>query len=736
MSYDPLLYGKDESSGITSVQVTDGSVELFYQNGSSEVRSNKQWILAPEKIDKNWVRLNGNLHYKWGRQFSTREEFNKSANFTKSRGSFCIWDAKESCMINKGITYYKGMKPSDLLVLSFDLETTGLDPTAPDAKILLISNTFRDCYGNKERKLFCYDSYESQAAMLASWARWVSEINPMVITGHNIFGFDLNYMIEMAGNELRIGRNGDALTQNKKESYFRIDQSRGLDYKMVHCYGREIVDTMMLAYKYDAAAKKYDSYRLKQIIEIEGLVKEDREFYDASQIRFNYKDPVEWEKIKRYCEHDADDALALFELMATPYFYMTQMIPKSFQSVVCSATGAQINSMMMRAYLQNKHSLPKATEEVPYEGAISIGNPGIYNNVGKIDVASLYPSIMIQHEVCAPEKDPERHFLGLVKTLTDLRLDYKKRGKTDKVYDDMQNAFKILINSAYGFLGTPGLLFNHPPGAAFITKTGREILTKCMDWSTSKGFKLVNADTDSISYCKDDMAPISGDEFKAHLAEVNSMYPSRIRWEDDGIFPRVCVLKAKNYILWDGKKIKVKGSAIKASTKTVALKEFIGKVTEFLIHEEGVCLEARIKSLYSGLVQEIMQIEDISRWSLRKTISEKVMNGERANESKVRDAIEDTEYVEGDRVRMFYLPDDTLELEENFNGIYNRKRLLKNLHDTAKLFAPVVPNWKELCPNYSLVKALKPLYDLYGIEQEVKNGVQESGPEEEIRANA
>lgn len=713
--FDTLLYGKDETKGVIGVQVSDGSVELFIEeNGKvrSEIRPNKYWLLSPTRIDKNWIKLNGDLHYKYGRQFSTREEFVKHRSWNKKYGVYSIWEPKESCMVNKGITYYKGMKPEDLRVVSFDLETTGLNPEDPNAKVLLISNTSR-INGVKTRKLFAYDEYETQEEMMKAWANWVVSQDPHVLTGHNIMGFDLNYLIHLAGAELTLGRDGSTLVQDDYQAYFRIDQSRGLDYKMVNCYGREIVDTMMLAYKYDAAAKKYDSYRLKRIIEIEGLVKEDREFYDAGQIRFKYKDPVEWAKIKRYCEHDADDALALFEMMATPYFYMTQMIPKSFQSVVCSATGSQINSIMMRAYLQDRHSLPKADESAEYEGAISIGNPGIYDNVGKIDVASLYPSIMIQYEVHAPRKDPNKYFLNLVRTLTDLRLEYKKRGKTEQVYEEMQQAFKILINSAYGFLGTSGLLFNAPEGASFITKTGREILTKTIEWAESKRFKLVNADTDSISYCKSDMSELSEEEFKKHLAEVNSMFPPRIRWEDDGVFKRVVVVKAKNYILYDGEKIKLKGSGIKATTKCVALKEFIGKIIEMLVHNKG-----DLSTMYMEYVHEIMNIKDITRWTARKTVSEKVMTSERANETKVRSAIEDTEYVEGDRVRVFYLPDDTLELEENFKGVYNRKRLLKNLFDTVKGFEPVIPNYKELCPNFSLVRTSKDLYNKYGLVEE------------------
>jgi len=63
--------------------------------------------------------------------------------------------------------------------------------------------------------------------------------------------------------------------------------------------------------------------------------------------------------------------------MSPAIFYFTQLIPKSFQSVVESASGAQLNSLMVRSYMQQGHSIPKATEGADFEGAISFGIPGI-----------------------------------------------------------------------------------------------------------------------------------------------------------------------------------------------------------------------------------------------------------------------------------------------------------------------------------------------------------------------
>jgi DNA polymerase elongation subunit (family B) len=380
----------------------------------------------------------------------------------------------------------------------------------------------------------------------------------------------MNYCAKKAGTELKLGRDGSSLSFRDYESKFRKDGSQFYPYRKIKIYGREIVDTFFLAIRYDVG-RKYPSYGLKAIIDFEGLQVEGRQFYDASKIKDNYKDPEEWEKIKKYAEHDADDSLAVYDLMISPYFYMAQSIPKCFQEIICGAAGSQINSILVRAYLQDGHSIPKKSESEKFEGAISLGNPGVYSHVLKVDVASLYPSIMLQYEICDQEKDPNRYFLKMVQYFTEERLKNKALAKDTgkKEYDDLQAAQKILINSMYGFMGANELNFNSPKKAALVTEKGREILSKGMQWVEDKGYQLVNVDTDSFSYTKG--REVSKKEFDADIEEINTMYPEKIKWEDDGYYKKVIVIKAKNYVLDDGKKVKYKGSAITDQKKEPAL---------------------------------------------------------------------------------------------------------------------------------------------------------------------
>ena len=705
-----LIYGKNQIVNIVSVEPNEDTATLFVQENSGEIGTievpNRYWLLCNKNLDGSFTKLNGNLYYSWGKQFKKRSDLFLFKKQYPKEDFYSVTDPKESLMIKDGYTYFKGMKPSDVSILSFDIETTGINPEDIEAKVLLISNTYRS-NGVTKRKLFSYSDYSSCVEMLLEWANWVREINPSIICGHNIYSFDLKYIATILlknKKTLNLGRDGSALRFETYESKMRIDGTRDLHYNRVRCYGRELIDTMFLSYKYDIG-RKYESYGLKKIISQEGLESKDRVFYDASQIRFKYKDPNEWEKIKDYCLHDADDALKLYDLMIPPFFYMTQSVPKSFQSMIESASGSQINSVMVRSYLQEKHSIPKASTTVEYEGAISFGNPGIYRNVFKVDVASLYPSIMIEYKVHSPQKDPNKNFLNLVQTFTERRLYHKSLAKTDKYHDDMQAAFKIFINSCYGFLGSTGLNFNMPEGAAFITRTGREILSKSIEWAQAKRYKIVNADTDSISFTKEHQEEFSNDDRDIILKEINSLFPSTIKFEDDGLYKCVIVFKAKNYVLYDGYKIKTKGSAIKATTKEPALKEFINRIISAII--EG---KTNYNHIYMEYVKEAADIKDIKRWVTRKTISEKTLNPQRTNEQKIFDIIQNTEYGEGDRIYCFFTSSGELALAENFNGDYDVDKMLEKVFNTSEVFNTVIPDGTFL--NFKLKKNKKLLGEI------------------------
>ena len=490
--YDPIIYGKSDIEKIVSIEIHDGIARLFIENPDEIIIQDipsKPWVLSHRQLDKSMIELKGSQYFKYGKQFPTLAEFNKFKHNNYLRDIYTIHNLKENCMINKGLTYFKGMKIEDVSVLSFDIETNGLKMDST-SKVFLISNTYKK--NNKIiKKLFSVDEYESEAEMVNEWCKWVCDVNPSILLGHNILSYDLpflHHIITREGHEgLTLGRDGSLLSFNEKESRFRVDGNRDLHYNKSVVYGRELIDTMFLAYRYDIG-RKYESYGLKPIIKQEGLEDSNRTFYDASKIKDNWHNKEEREKIKAYAIDDADDSLKLFYLMAPSVFYMTQSVPKPFQLMTESATGSQLNAIMVRAYLQQGHSIAKADDVEQFEGGISFGVPGIYRNVEKWDIVSAYPSVIIGKQLCDTKKDPYKYFPYIVSFFKSERIKNKGLSKEtgEKYYEDLQSSQKVFINSSFGLCGTGGLNYNCPRIAAEITRTTRQTIERALLWASGE----------------------------------------------------------------------------------------------------------------------------------------------------------------------------------------------------------------------------------------------------------
>lgn len=768
-----VIYGKDQTLHIVSAEVKDDKLWLFKADGSIETRALRLWITSVVRPSSKWTRLSGNQHYKYVRWFDSEEEWKdvKQKLRQKRYDFFTCNNVVENQMISEGFTLFKDLKVNDVSRLGFDIEADGL-VTTKDSMVFTIANTFRKD-GQEIKKTFRVDDYDDNpATMIDDWCKWVREQDPSIMVAHNGFGYDLKYLNHVAklyGTSLYLGKDGSEAVFSKYEKNYRYDGNSTWAYTDCKIFGRHIIDTAFLAVKYDIG-RNFPSWGLKPIIEHLGLVKDGRQFYDASKIRQNWKNLVEREKIVEYCSDDGDDCLNLYEIMVPSFFYMCQNIPKPFQLMIQGASGSWLNTILLRAYLQDGKSIAKKSELKEGEkvsGGISFGISGVHKNVFKIDIKSMYPSIMRQWKLSDKDKDPENHFFNLVETFTLERFKNKALHKQtgEQYYDDMQSSQKVFINSLYGMLGAK-LNYNSYSNADFVTGMGRQIIRKTMIWATGKdvenwfseyefekdlkydsilanldlqkthNFVIVNADTDSISFRKQNGEEFTKEEMDNLITEINNILPELIEYEDDGYFDKVVVVKAKNYVLREkGKdKIKYKGSSLTDSKKEPALIEMLREVIEqSLIHEKADYLD-----IYNKYLKEILDIQDIHRWAVKKSITEKLFSSDRANETKVVDALNGKPVQVGDKVFLYndieglipevkkgqvtilkktgqpkMIENKVLKLVEDFEGTYDKFHYVKRIYDTMNILQNVID--MDRLPKYHLKSNHKKLDELYEI---------------------
>lgn len=208
-------------------------------------------------------------------------------------------------------------------------------------------------------------------------------------------------------------------------------------------------------------------------------------------------------------------------------------------------------------------------------------------------------------------------------------------------------------------------------------------------------FNLVNMDTDSISFCKPDGAPFTEQEQIELLKDLNSNYPDKIRFEHDGIFPVVCVLKTKNYILLDEKgKLKKKGSSLKSSKIEKGLSDLMDQIIHSLVFDK----QDQLLPIYHKFIIEAHKVTDISRWTSKRTITSSVLKPTRTNEQKQLDALNGQDLQMGNKFHIFFTNElyqgkkdkFTLKLAEHWNNDHNVMALVKKIYKTLLIFKNVI----------------------------------------------
>jgi len=697
--YDKLIFGKDQTEHITNITIEDGVAHVYRKDLDPLQIPYNMWAVGSTWAD-GCSKLKGYQYYKYMRDI-TQDEL----ELLQIKWNPRVWtprNPEEGFMLKHGHTYFKDMKVNDVSLLSFDIEATSIPLDAEDTYIPLLGITYRDRDGNYDRKLFDIFDYENDMAMWSDINLYVQEKDPDIILGHNILSYDLPYADDNSDCGLNWGRDGSRIKFNEKKSKYRKNQQQQYDYHDVQIHGRDVIDTMFLSMKWDIG-NELPSYGLKAIEDHFEYVENNRtwdwkKWPVRKMIEEKKKDTKIgndiWEEFRQYCADDTDSPIKIFDKMIPAFFYLTQSIPKTLQQVINQASGSQLDSLMIRSYLQDGYSIPRTSQKEPFEGAISMGIPGLYDNVRKVDVASLYPSIMLQYNIYDKKKDPNRNMLKMLEYFRDERLVNKKKGKAGSVYHaQLDGAQKIVINSMYGFLGAAFLLYNYPAGAAEVTRHGREILLKGVEWAightlkkvvkkvTNEGkenekekfewvigdkveggynYTLVNVDTDSFSYT--DSTRPTDEDYEAQIEELNDLYPDLIRWEKDGktgIMDRLLVVAAKNYVLVEDGKLKYKGNSLTDQKKEPVLLKFIKEFIDIMLDESDVHHPDTI-DLYHKYCKEALDISDINQWTTKKTITKPVLNAKRPNEQKPMDAINEAVdrgviegFQEGDKIWIY-----------------------------------------------------------------------------------
>ncbi len=474
-----------------------------------------------------------------------------------------------------------------------------------------------------ERLIHNLDGTEKE--MLETFVRQVQERDPDVIEGYNLFAFDLPYLAkrcERHGVVMGLGRDG---TPPRTYSSGIRFAERSIDFTAYEIAGRHVIDVYFQVLAFDTVKRNLPGYSLKVAARYFGLAAPGRTYVEGDAIAALWREDPK--RLLAYARDDVIETERLGRHLSGSAFYLAQMLPMPYGQAARTGPAAKIESLFVREYLRQTHSLPQCERGTQSAGGYTdVFITGVVGPVLYADVESLYPSIMLNFDV-KPEQDDLDLFPLLLRRLTTLRLDAKSRMRSvgseeeRSELDARQSSFKILINSFYGVLGFSMALFNDFSEADRVATTGQRLLRKMMALIREDGGRVIEVDTDGVLFVPP--PHISGEEQERdYIRQISERMPAGIRVGYEGRFRKMLSFKKKNYaLLGYDYRLKFKGSSLISRSNERFGRQFVREAVRLLLEENVDGLHALYLRARDAVVQHHWE-EGVQSFSRTETLKD------------------------------------------------------------------------------------------------------------------
>src|SRR3989338_7269714 len=498
-------------------------------------------------------------------------------------------------------------------ILAFDIETytpEGRYPIEDKDPVIMISFYSNDGF----RRVFTYKEFktnhdyikfvDSEYDLIQKFLETLEEYNPDFLVGYFTDGFDFPYLKARARkNNIRL------MFNNSRIKITRKGQSSATKIK-----GLPHLDLLKFIRHIMSGSLRLDSYSLNSVAF--ELLKERKLDMNPQFIGKAFDEAgLELEK---YCEYNLKDSeltLKIAEKILPNLEEIARLINTTIFDVCRMPYSGLVETYLMKRAKEFDEIFPnkpgKDMEAIrrmnSYQGAFIFNPiPGLHKNIVVFDFQSLYPSIIVAHNIDPSTltnkdegyKTPEilletgekiRHRFSsnaeglipsVIRDIITRRVRVKEMLKSDKLNPVLQArsyALKTLANSTYGYYAYFGARWYCRECAESITSFGRFYIQSLIERAQKEGFNVIYGDTDALFIALQDKTK---EEALVFLEQVNRELPSLMELDLEDFYPRGIFVskrgerggaKKKYALISEDGRIKVRGfETIRRDWSTIA----------------------------------------------------------------------------------------------------------------------------------------------------------------------
>ncbi|XP_067951635.1 DNA polymerase delta catalytic subunit-like [Watersipora subatra] len=498
-------------------------------------------------------------------------------------------------------------------ILSFDIECAGRKGIFPEPDkdpVIQIANMVTN-QGEKTpfiRNVFTLDtcapiigskvySFQSEKELLKSWAAFIREADPDIITGYNIQNFDLPFLLNRASHLKvehfaflgRVKNNCSTIREREIAS----KQMGRRENKIINIEGRvqfDLLQVLLRDYKLRSYSLNAVSYHFL------GEQKEDVHHAIITDLQNGTEQTRR--RLAVYCMKDAILPLRLLDklMCIINYMEMARVTGVPLNYLLTRGQQIKVISQLLRKAKTQDLLIPVMRTQTgeEYTGATVIEpKRGYYNTpIATLDFASLYPSIILAHNLCYTtllppgaikrlglteddyNKTPSGNYFvkpalrnGLLPEVLNDLLTARKKAKADlkletdpfkkKVLDGRQFALKLSANSVYGFTGAQVGRLPCLEISQSTTAYGRKMIdftaeTVTNQYTVQNGYKadakVIYGDTDSVMVKFGVETVAEAMELGKEAAEfISSKFVKPIKLEFEKVYFPYLLINKKRY---------------------------------------------------------------------------------------------------------------------------------------------------------------------------------------------
>lgn len=417
----------------------------------------------------------------------------------------------------------QSVKPN-LSVASLDIETSYTENILYS---IAVSIRGQNGYGESIEKVFMVGEPVStpeqpdlefcatERGLIERFLKWFEASDPDVIIGWSVVGFDLNFL------QKRCDHYGIALTLGRAcqpVSWRTATQTGNKLFALVP--GRVVLDGIELL---RTATYHFESFSLENVSR--ELLGRGKLIHDVDARGAEIQELFKQDK-SQLASYNLEDCNLVHDIFCHTQLMDFALERSRLTGLDVDRPGGSVAAFDF-LYLPRLHRKGFVAPVVPEDarggapgGFVLESQPGLYEDVIVLDFKSLYPSIirtfnvdplaLVEGEV---ENDAIPGYKGATFSRNKVLLpaiieelwaarDEAKRKKLSA----MSQAIKVIMNSFYGVLGTPGCRFFDDRLVSSITLRGHEILQTTRDLIQEQGYSVIYGDTDSVFVLIDDVA--------------------------------------------------------------------------------------------------------------------------------------------------------------------------------------------------------------------------------------